>query len=230
MDKNIILTLLHIEKSYSQANRNSLVLDDVCLEVTKGEIIAIVGRSGSGKSTLLNMMSGIDMPDKGEIHIQQQIINQLSEHERTCFRRKNLGFVFQFFNLIPTLTAIENISLPLELNNLLNTELKQQVLSLLDSVDLREKQDYYPDQLSGGEQQRIAILRAIVHKPSLIFADEPTGNLDAKSGERALDLLINMVKEYQSTLIMVTHSDEVAAIADRIFSMQNGKLMQVSLA
>lgn len=225
--KENILQLQNVSKIYSQGNKNRIVLDDVCLEVHKGEVIAIIGRSGSGKSTLLNMMSGIDQPDSGKIIVTDQVINQLSEYERTCYRRKHMGFVFQFFNLIPTLTAQENICLPLELNNCLNAENRVFVESLLDTVGLSEQKNNFPDQLSGGEQQRIAILRAIVHKPALLFADEPTGNLDAESGQNVLRLLQAMVQGQQTTLIIVTHSTDVAKMADRIFSMQQGKLVQL---
>lgn len=224
--KSTILKLSNISKSYNQGEQERFVLDDACLTIYEGEIIAIVGRSGSGKSTLLNMMSGIDQPDSGEVYVTHQIINQLSEYERTLYRRKNMGFVFQFFNLIPTLTIRENILLPLELNNSLNAESIDYVDTLLSSVGLSDRFHHYPDQLSGGEQQRIAILRAIVHKPKLVFADEPTGNLDAETGIDVLKILQNIVQEFKTTLVTVTHSQDVAKIADRAFSMQQGKLIQ----
>ncbi len=224
--KNVVLRMQNVSKSYSQGNQSRVVLDNTCLDIHKGEIIAIIGRSGSGKSTLLNMMSGIDMPDSGAISITHQIINQLTEYNRTCYRRKNMGFVFQFFNLIPTLTIRENIYLPLELNNCLDAENIAFVDTLLDKIALSDRINNYPDELSGGEQQRVAILRAIVHKPSLVFADEPTGNLDAESGRSVLKLLEAMVQENQTTLVMVTHSTDVTKIANRVFCMQQGKLVR----
>jgi len=222
-----ILNLNSVCKSYLQGDQKRLVLDNACLDISEGEIIAIVGRSGSGKSTLLNMMSGIDQPDSGEIIVAHQAINQLSEYERTLYRREYMGFVFQFFNLIPTLSIRENVLLPLELNNSLNTNSIHYVNSLFSSVGLSDRLHHYPDQLSGGEQQRIAILRAIVHKPKLVFADEPTGNLDAETGGEILQILQKIVQKYKTTLIMVTHSQDVAKIADRAFSMQHGKLTQL---
>jgi len=222
-----ILKLSNVSKNYTQGNQKRIVLDNTCLEIQKGEIIAIIGRSGSGKSTLLNMMSGLDMPDSGDIQISGQIINRLDEYSRTCFRRKYMGFIFQFFNLVPTLTICENIYLPLELNNCLDSENIDLVNELLDKVQLSDRKDDYPDQLSGGEQQRIAILRAIVHKPALIFADEPTGNLDTETGQSVMALLKSIVEQFKATLVLVTHSEDARQIANRTFRMQNGKLTQL---
>ncbi len=224
-----ILHLANVSKSYTQGGQIRTVLNEACLDVQKGEIIAIMGRSGSGKSTLLNIMSGLDMPDAGDIQILGQSISTLSEYARTCFRRKHIGFIFQFFNLIPTLTVRENICLPLELNNCINKQSLALVDDLLEKVNLSDRQNHFPDQLSGGEQQRIAILRAIIHKPSLIFADEPTGNLDAETGQSVLKLLQNIVTQYKTTLILVTHSEEARKIANRTLHMLNGKLTQKNL-
>jgi len=224
---NNILTLNKVNKNYIQGNQTSTVLFDTCLEIQSGEIIAITGPSGSGKSTLLNIMSGIDMPDSGDIQVSGQFINQMSEYARTCFRRKHFGFIFQFFNLIPTLTVCENIHLPLELNNNLDTKSRIFVNELLKNVELSDRKECYPDQLSGGEQQRIAILRAIVHKPAIIFADEPTGNLDTETGQNIISLLKRFVEQFKATLILVTHSDDVCQIANRIYRLQNGKLKQL---
>jgi len=210
-----------------QADQPRLILDNAKLEIHSGEIIAIIGRSGSGKSTLLNMMSGIDKPDSGKVIISQQVINELSEYERTCYRREHMGFVFQFFNLIPTLTVRENILLPLELNKSLNPSNIDFIESLLFKIGLNNRINHYPDQLSGGEQQRIAILRAIAHKPKLVFADEPTGNLDAETGADVLNLLQDMVRNFNMTLLMVTHSSDVSEIANRVFAMKHGKLVKL---
>lgn len=226
-NKEPILKLQDICKSYIQADQPQLILDSANLEIHPGEIIAIIGRSGSGKSTLLNMMSGIDKPDSGKVIVSQQVINELSEYERTCYRRKHMGFVFQFFNLIPTLTIRENILLPLELNKSLDPNSIDFVKSLLSKVGLNNRMNHYPDQLSGGEQQRIAVLRAIAHKPKLVFADEPTGNLDTETGSDVLNLLQDMVQKFNMTLLMVTHSSDVSNIANRVFTMKHGKLVKL---
>ena len=223
-----MLSLINVSKSYMQGNQARSVLNDTSFNVESGEIIAIMGRSGSGKSTLLNVMSGLDMPDNGDVNISGILINQLDEDERTCYRRQHMGFVFQFFNLIPTLSVSENIHLPLELNNALNASSIAETDQLLRRVGLYDRKDHYPDQLSGGEQQRIAILRAIIHKPDLIFADEPTGNLDAETGKRILDLLKDIVDATKTTLILVTHSEDACRIAHRTYNMEDGKLILFS--
>lgn len=185
-----------------------------------------MGQSGSGKSTLLNLLGGIDLPDAGQIRIDGRPLTDLSEVERTRFRRRHIGFVFQFFNLIPTLTAGENLLLPLELNGLASADRRDRALELLDQVGLGNRRHSFPERLSGGEQQRLAIVRALVHDPLLLLADEPTGNLDTATGERILDLLLTLHQQAATTIVMVTHSREVAARADRILTLDDGHIRE----
>ncbi len=221
-----MITLTGLRKSYREGSNQRVVLNDASAVVAAGEIVALVGKSGSGKSTLLNLISGMDLPDAGEIRVADVVVTRLTEHERTLFRRRHVGLVFQFFNLIPTLTVGENLRLPLELNDLLTPEKQAELTQLLREVDLESRRDSYPDVLSGGEQQRIAILRALIHEPRLLLADEPTGNLDADTGRVVMALLQRLARRRQMTVVIVTHSDEVAAIADRRLEMHDGVLRE----
>jgi putative ABC transport system ATP-binding protein len=187
--------------------------------------VAILGKSGSGKSTLLNLISGIDLVDGGDIWVGDQKLTTLNERQRTLFRRQNIGFVFQFFNLIPTLTVWENVSLPLELAGTDNGEASGRVETLLDAVGLLDRRDTFPDRLSGGEQQRVAIARALVHDPLLVLADEPTGNLDEATGRQVMALLDRLTRQNGKNLILVTHSQEAASYADRVLTLRDGKLV-----
>jgi len=216
------IRLNNLTRIYYQGERQQRVLDGVCGEIQRGEAVALLGRSGCGKSTLLNLIGGIDQPDAGEVIIDGTCINRMDEHGRTLFRRRHIGFIYQFFNLIPTLTVIENLLLPLELNGWDLVEGRQRSMALLEQVGLSQREASYPDQLSGGEQQRVAVARALVHRPAVVLADEPTGNLDAESGQQVLALLDQLVRDEQCTLIMVTHSQVVAARADRIFNLEQG--------
>ncbi len=198
-----------------------VVLRDLELRVDRGEALAVLGRSGCGKSTLLNILSGIDLPDAGEISVAGMRLHALDERRRTLFRRAHIGFVFQFFNLIPTLTALENLLLPLELNGRSDSD---RAAALLERVGLGRRGGSFPDVLSGGEQQRVAIARAIVHDPALILADEPTGNLDQETGDEIMELLLGTVREQGHTLVMVTHSDAMAERADRTVRLELGRL------
>jgi len=216
------LKIRQLVRSYREGKRERPVLTGLDLQVNAGECVALLGRSGSGKSTLLNLMAGIDLPDSGDILIQGENLTQLSEQERTLFRRRHIGFVYQSFNLIPTLTAAENIALPLELNALPEQQIEARVSKLLQQVGLEDRAAAFPDQLSGGEQQRIAIVRALAHRPALILADEPTGNLDAVTGSSILQLLTGLARNAEQTLIMVTHSLEVANAADRMVNLEQG--------
>ncbi|MCP4284349.1 MAG: ABC transporter ATP-binding protein [Gammaproteobacteria bacterium] len=216
------LEIRQLVRSYREGKRERPVLTGLDLQVNAGECVALLGRSGSGKSTLLNLMAGIDLPDSGDILIQGENLTQLSEQERTLFRRRHIGFVYQSFNLIPTLTAAENIALPLELNALPEQQIEARVSKLLQQVGLEDRAAAFPDQLSGGEQQRIAIARALAHRPALILADEPTGNLDAVTGSSILQLLTGLARNAEQTLIMVTHSLEVANAADRMVNLEQG--------
>ncbi|XSG76940.1 ABC transporter ATP-binding protein [Herpetosiphon llansteffanensis] len=226
----ILINLDHVTKSFQEAGQERLVLRDINAQIQQGEVIALLGRSGSGKSTLLNILSGIDAPSSGKITINEIELGKLNEHQRTLFRRQHIGFVFQFFNLIPTLSVEENVLLPLELAGRLTAAQRERAYELLRRVHLFDRRDVYPDKLSGGEQQRIAIARALAHDPLLILADEPTGNLDATTGEEVLDLLDEMSRQAGKTLLMVTHSLEVARRADRVLSMVDGQLVEHSLA
>ena len=189
-----------------------------------GETIALRGRSGSGKSTLLNLVSGIDLPDSGEVVVAGQRIATLNERDRTLFRRRHIGFVYQAFNLVPTLTVGDNVRLVLELNRVEDKRADATVFRLLDAVGLADRVDSYPDVLSGGEQQRVAIARALAHDPSVVLADEPTGNLDDDSAARVLELLDSLVREAGGTMIIATHSASVAARCDRVLELHNGTL------
>lgn len=211
-------------KSYSEAGAEHVILADVNGEIAVGEFVALVGRSGSGKSTLLNLIAAIDRPDAGEIWVGGQRIDLLSERDSTLFRRARIGFVFQFFNLLPTLTVAENLRLPLELVGRGRDEAGGIVAALLNEIGLADRAGAFPDRLSGGEQQRVAIARALVHEPELIIADEPTGNLDLETGKQVLGMLGAMVRERGCTMLMATHSREVAARADRRWRIIDGHL------
>jgi len=219
-----MIRLINVNKSYCEANQQRIIYQDVSLDINSGETVALIGRSGSGKSTLLNLISGIDLPDSGQICIFDEIINELTEERRTLLRRQSMGFVFQFFNLIPTLTVQENLYLPLELNNKLSAHYKTQARQWLSQVGLATRANQYPDKLSGGEQQRIAILRALVHEPMILLADEPTGNLDRETGRHVLELMQTLIQQQGKTLVLATHSMEVAQIADRVLTVHDGRL------
>ena len=213
-----------LSKSYAEGRERRVVLQDVGFEVAAGECVALVGRSGSGKSTLLNLLAGIDRPDAGDVRIMGQSVTTMGEPELTLLRRRHIGFIYQFFNLISTLTVAENLALPLELNGLPSRERRERIAALLGKVGLTGRDGAFPDQLSGGEQQRVAIARAIIHDPALVLADEPTGNLDSQTGHRVLELLAHLFRDEGHTLILVTHSREVSAIADRTFAVDEGRL------
>lgn len=194
------------------------------LDVLRRETVALRGRSGSGKSTLLNLICGIDTPDRGEIIVDGRCISRATERERTLYRREHIGFVYQAFNLVPTLTVADNVRLVLELNNVAEPEAQNRVEQLLAAVELSDRVNSYPDVLSGGEQQRVAIARALVHKPSLVLADEPTGNLDDQAATLVLDLLDKLVRQTGGTMIIATHSSAVAARCDRMLQLHDGSL------
>ena len=223
-----IIRLSRVCKSFEEGGRERVVLHEVSAEFAPGEFIVLVGKSGSGKSTLLNLVSGIDTPSSGEVWVADQDLTHLSEHARTLFRRKHIGFIFQFFNLVPTLTVLENLLLPLELNGRGSPADRRHALDLLDQVGLADRRDAYPDRLSGGEQQRIAVARALVHDPQLVLADEPTGNLDADTGRQVLDLLDSLTRQAGKNLLMVTHSPDVVGLADRVFRIAEGHLVEES--
>jgi putative ABC transport system ATP-binding protein len=220
------LRLVHLSKSYQEGAKARVVLQDASLEIAQGEFIAILGKSGTGKTTLLNLISGIDRADQGQIYLAGRDLTALNDTQRTLFRRQQIGFIFQFFNLIATLTVWENITLPLELNGKMDADGKQRAAALLDEVGLSGREKTFPDRLSGGEQQRVAIARALVHDPLLVLADEPTGNLDEDTGKLVLDLLDRLTRRAGKNLIMVTHSLDAASRVDRSFWLREGKFME----
>ncbi len=219
-----------LTRVFHEGERSRRVLEALDLEVAAGECVALLGRSGSGKSTLLNLISGIDRPTCGTVRVHGTAVSDLSERERTRFRRRHVGFVYQFFNLLPTLSVAENVLLPLELNGASARRAGQRTRRMLEEVGLADRAHSYPDRLSGGEQQRVALARALVHEPSVVLADEPTGNLDADTGRVVLDLLDRLVRRRGHTLLLVTHSAEVAALADRRLVLSDGRLQTEALS
>ncbi len=214
----------NLTKTYLEGEKRRVVLQAAQAGFAGGKTTAILGKSGSGKSTLLNLISGIDRPDDGRVWVNGQNLTAMDERQRTLFRRRNIGFVFQFFNLISTLTVGENVTLPLELNGLSRAQARPRALALLAEVGLDDRWDTFPDKLSGGEQQRVALARALVHDPLLILADEPTGNLDEDSGAQVLSLLLRLTHQQNRTLLLVTHSLDVAARADHVLRLTHGQL------
>ena len=218
--------LEHVSKTYREGESERIVLEDVSVAIAPGEIAVLVGRSGSGKSTLLNLIAGIDRPTSGRVLVDGTDLTALDEDARTRLRRARIGFVFQFFNLIPLLTVEENLLLPLDLNGKADAAGVARARALLDRVGLGGRGASLPDRLSGGEQQRVAIARALVHDPALILADEPTGTLDAETAASVLELLDALARESKKTVVMVTHSREVVGVADRIFAVHRGRLVE----
>jgi len=212
-----------VGKSYGE----TIVLSGIELAIEHGQFVAVLGRSGTGKSTLLNIIGGLDEPTQGRVFLLGHALPELSETERSILRARKLGFVFQFFNLIPTLTARENVELPLALNGVAKCRARAHARTLLRELELDRCADRFPDELSGGEQQRIAIARAVAHDPEIVLADEPTGNLDLETGKLVLQLLNDICRRRGATLVMATHSDEVVAIADRVFSVSNSGLEEL---
>jgi putative ABC transport system ATP-binding protein len=218
-----LVRLCRVTKDYSEGSLVRHVLKDAELEVEEGEFVALRGRSGSGKTTVLNLVAGIDEPTAGEVHVAGRCLQRLSSRDRTLFRRDHLGFVFQFFHLIPTLTVLENVLLPAELAGADGALRRAEELLL--EVGLLDRRDAFPDRLSGGEQQRVAIARALVRDPRLVLADEPTGNLDDATGAGVLELLDAMTRKAGRTLLLATHSRGVAALADRVLAIEDGRLV-----
>lgn len=221
-----IIRLVDVTKQYEEAGIQRTILHAVTGQFCTGDFVVLLGKSGSGKSTLLNLIGGIDTPTSGDIWIKDTRITHLSERQLTLFRREHIGFVFQFFNLIPTLTALENVSRPFELRGEQRGKSETRARDLLERVGLGKRGDTYPDRLSGGEQQRIAIARALVHEPLVILADEPTGNLDEETGEIVLRLLLALTRDLGRTLIMATHNPEVVPFADVVYHIHEGKLIE----
>ena len=219
-----ILKVENLTKVYGKDNNKVVALDNVSFTVEKGEFIAIVGASGSGKSTLLHLIGGVDTPTSGKVFIDGQDIYKLNSDKLAIFRRREVGLIYQFYNLIPILTAEENITLPLELDN--RKVDKFELNEIIKLLGLERRRNHLPNELSGGQQQRTSIGRAIITKPAIILADEPTGNLDSKDSEEVVTLLQKMNKDYKQTIIMITHNLEIASYADRIITIEDGKIVK----
>ena len=222
-----VVELRGLRKYYIEGGRERVVLDSVDYTFNRGEFVVLLGHSGSGKSTLLNLISGIDRPDGGDVSVLGTTITRLNERERTLFRRDHIGFIFQFFNLIPTLSVLENVTLPQELAGRDRKTVEAAAMGLLERVGLADRRDTFPDKLSGGEQQRVAIARALAHDPLLVLADEPTGNLDDVNGERVLALLLELTRGAGRTLLMATHNPDIAPLADRVLQVHDGLLIEI---
>ena len=224
MTNNSVLTARGIGKTVKSGTSDLVILREIELEVTRGEAVAVVGASGSGKSTLLAILAGLDMPSAGEVEIDNTVITALDEDARARLRAKNVGFVFQSFQLLPSLTALENVMLPLELSN--EDKAEELARQILTRVGLAERLHHYPKHLSGGEQQRVALARAFVVRPKLLLADEPTGSLDADAGAEVIRLLFEMNREFGTTLVMVTHDEGLAGRCSRIVRLAAGRIVR----
>jgi putative ABC transport system ATP-binding protein len=224
-DKAGLISLKNLTRDYTSGTRTVHALDDVSVEIARNEFVAIRGPSGCGKSTLIHLLAGLDHPTSGEIFVDNLALHSANDAALTQFRRRQVGLVFQFFNLLPTMNVVENVSLPLLLQGVSPTEADQRAQKLIEVVGLRERAGHLIHQLSGGEQQRTAIARALVHRPGLVIADEPTGNLDSHSAASVMELLEKIGGEALTTLIVVTHSDEVARAASRRLEMRDGKIV-----
>lgn len=222
-----IIQVKGLRKVYLVGNQPIFALDSVSLDIKNGEFCAIVGTSGSGKSTLLNLLAGLEPPSKGTIKVKQKTITGLNEKELVEFRRENVGFIFQSFNLIPSMTAWENVALPLLFKGTNTRQRKKAALKILSRLGLKNHINHKPNQLSGGQQQRVGIARALVVEPTIIFADEPTGNLDSSTSSEIMQLIQQISRENNQTLIMVTHDHSIAQYADRIFRISDGKITSI---
>ena len=219
-----MIRCIDVRKIYRQGESEIAALDGISLEIPKGAFAVIMGPSGSGKSTLLHLIGGLDRPTSGDLLVDGRLIGQMGDDEVTLFRRTKIGFVFQFFNLLPTLTALENVALPLVLDGVAKAEADLRAEALLDKVGLQTRQHHLPEEMSGGEIQRIAVARALAFNPPLLLADEPTGNLDSKNGEAVLSLLREINKNDGCTIVMVTHSQEAASYGERRILLKDGRV------
>ena len=223
-----MLSVKNLCRSFREGDREHRVLDHADADFPSGEFVAVIGRSGSGKSTLLNLISGIDRPDSGTVTIDGLDVTALSEPQLTLYRRKHIGFVYQFFNLVPTLDVEENVRLVLELNGVRGAEARARSTTILEEVGLGDRLRSLVDTLSGGEQQRVAIARALVHRPPVLLADEPTGNLDEETAQQVLPVLLSLARQRGATLLMVTHDTALARTADRVLELRDGRLQDVA--
>lgn len=223
-----MIRLIDVHKIYRQGRNEVKALAGVSVDFARGEFAVVMGPSGSGKSTLLHLIGGLDRPTKGEVLIDGRIISQMPDDDVTLFRRANVGFVFQFFNLLPTLTALENVMLPLVVDGQPTASARKAAEMLLEKVGLASRRNHLPEELSGGEMQRVAIARALVFRPALLLADEPTGNLDSKSGEEILKLMFEINREEGCTVVMATHNREAASCGDRVIRLRDGRVEPAS--
>ncbi len=222
----ILIKALNIKKSYLIENENRLqVLKGISLEVYEGEILEIIGASGAGKSTLLHILGTIDRPDEGKIFFKDRDLLSMKDEELSHFRNKNIGFVFQFHHLLPEFTALENVVIPMMINGKTFDECKKRAIELLEYVGLKERSNHKPSELSGGELQRVAIARALANSPKIIFADEPTGNLDTQNSQNIIQLILNLNREFGQTFVIVTHNPELVEIAHRVMEIKDGALI-----
>jgi putative ABC transport system ATP-binding protein len=219
-----ILEASNLTKVYGKGANSVTALDGVSFAVEKGEFVAIIGASGSGKSTLLHMLGGVDTPDSGSVTIDGTVLSGMSESKSAIFRRRNIGIIYQFYNLIPTLTVAENILLPFLLDK--RAPNKSTLGEILRAIGLENRANHLPNQLSGGQQQRVSVGRALINAPAVILADEPTGNLDSKSGREVMDLLIGANKRFHQTLIIITHDEKIALQADRVITIKDGGIIR----
>jgi ABC-type lipoprotein export system ATPase subunit len=219
-----------VTKTYTLGQQRIVAVNDVSLTIEPGEFVAIMGKSGCGKTTLLSLIGGLDRPDKGHIWVAGEDITQLSDLKLTRYRRDQVGIVFQFFNLIPILTVAENVALPYTLQGRPEREVQARVKELIEDVDLWDRQDHYPNEISGGEMQRVAIARALINRPHLVLADEPTGNLDSRTGGQVMEMMAELSERHQTTFVLATHSREAAAFASRKMLMRDGSLSSAEAA
>jgi putative ABC transport system ATP-binding protein len=221
----MIIKAQHVKKIYRNGQLRVEALSDISLEIAKAEIVAIMGPSGCGKTTLLNCLSGLDTIDEGDIYIRNDNLRDLSERERTAYRAQHMGFIFQDFNLLPVLSAVENVELPLLVTKVNATQARRRALEMLDIVGLTNRANHRPAELSGGQRQRVTIARALTNNPALVWADEPTGNLDSETAQEIIALLMRLNREQQQTFILVTHAQEIGNAANRIIYMRDGKIL-----
>lgn len=227
MGKKAVIQVKDLYKVYRVGDTRVLALNGVDFSIYKGEFCAIVGTSGSGKSTLLNMLAGLEAPTKGQIIINDEHIERKTENQLVKFRREHIGFIFQSFNLMGTMDAIENVALPLTFQGMDRKERIERANQVLDMVGLKKHKKHRPTQMSGGQQQRVGVARALVVNPEIIFADEPTGNLDSNTSKEVMELMQKVVREQNQTLVMVTHDNHLAGFADRIFHIRDGRIIQI---
>ncbi|EFH86487.1 ABC transporter ATP-binding protein [Ktedonobacter racemifer] len=226
MNTTPIIEAQHVKKTYRLGQQRIEALGDINLSVARGEMVAIMGQSGSGKTTLLNCLSGLDTIDEGEIAIAGQNLRDLSDNARTSFRARHMGFIFQDFNLLPVLSAVENVELPLLVARVPARQARKRALEMLELVGLGQRALHRPAELSGGQRQRVTIARALTNNPAIVWADEPTGNLDSETAQEILQLLVTLNQTQQQTFVLVTHAQEIGAMADRLINMRDGRIVR----